>query len=92
MAEDTWITRPDLAARWKMPIATLNQWGSQGRGPKYAKFGKHCRYKLSDVIAWENAQFGDGGEAPGPFEDDDTQPDDYARLAATPSDTPSGAA
>jgi hypothetical protein len=41
-----------------MPPATLDQWASQGRGPKYAKFGRHARYRLSDVIAWENGQFG----------------------------------
>lgn len=55
--EDTWITRPELATREKLPVATLAQWGSQGKGPKYAKFGRHVRYRLSDVIAWENAQF-----------------------------------
>jgi hypothetical protein len=55
---DTWLTRPELAAREKLPVATLAQWASHGRGPKYAKFGRHVRYRLSDVIAWENAQFG----------------------------------
>jgi hypothetical protein len=59
MDDDFWLTRQDVAERWKMPPATLAQWGSQGRGPKYAKFGRHCRYKLSDVIAFEEAQFGD---------------------------------
>ena len=55
MDEATWITRPELAIRQKMPEATLAQWASQGKGPKYAKFGRHVRYRLSDVIAWENA-------------------------------------
>jgi hypothetical protein len=39
-------------------VATLAQWGCQGKGPKYAKFGRHVSYRLSDVIDWENAQFG----------------------------------
>ncbi|OBB71574.1 AlpA family transcriptional regulator [Mycobacterium sp. 852014-52144_SCH5372336] len=56
--DETWLTRPELADRWKMPPATLNQWASQGRGPKYARFGRHVRYRLSDVITWENSQFG----------------------------------
>jgi hypothetical protein len=59
MAEDTWLTRRDLAARWKMPDSTLDQWASQGRGPRYAIFGKHARYHIDDVTAWENAQLGD---------------------------------
>jgi hypothetical protein len=62
MMEDTWLTRPELAAREKVPVATLAQWGPQGKGPKYAKFGRHVRYRLSDVIAWENAQFSSGGD------------------------------
>ena len=57
---ETWLTRPELSKREKVPVATLAQWGSAGRGPKYARFGRHVRYRLSDVIAWENEQFGDG--------------------------------
>jgi hypothetical protein len=26
---------------------------SKGSGPRYAKFGRHVRYRLSDVIDWE---------------------------------------
>lgn len=54
--EDVWITRPELASRLKVPSATPAQWASQGKGPKYAKFGRHVRYRLADVIAWENAR------------------------------------
>jgi hypothetical protein len=61
MAEDQWLTRKQVAAREQMAEATLAQWGSgrERRGPKFAKFGRHVRYRLSDVIAWENAQFSD---------------------------------
>ncbi|OBB10779.1 hypothetical protein A5731_22785 [Mycolicibacterium conceptionense] len=55
--EDPWITRRDLSERIHVPEATLAQWGYLGKGPKYAKFGRHARYRLSDVIAWENEQF-----------------------------------
>lgn len=60
--DDVWLTRAELAAREKLPVATLAQWASQGKGPKYARFGRHCRYRLWDVIAWEEAQFS-GGDA-----------------------------
>ncbi len=53
-----WLTRPEVAERIRVPEKTLAQWASQGKGPKYARFGRHCRYRLSDLIAWENAQFG----------------------------------
>lgn len=55
---DVWLTRKEVSGREKIPVATLAQWASQGKGPKYALFGRHARYRLSDVIAWENAQFG----------------------------------
>ncbi len=62
MVEDVWLTRAELAKREKLPVATLAQWASQGKGPRYARFGRHARYRLADVIAWENAQF-DAGDA-----------------------------
>lgn len=55
---DVWLTRKDVSERMQIPVATLAQWASQGRGPKYASFGRHARYRLSDLIDWENAQFG----------------------------------
>lgn len=55
---DVWLTRKDVCQRIKVPVPTLAQWASQGRGPRYALFGRHARYRLSDLIAWENAQFG----------------------------------
>jgi hypothetical protein len=52
-----WLTRRELSDREKIPVATLAQWACTGQGPKYARFGRHVRYRLSDVIAWENEQF-----------------------------------
>lgn len=60
---DVWLTRKDVAARQKLEPKTLAQWASQGRGPVFHKFGGHCRYRLSDVIDWENAQITRGGDA-----------------------------
>lgn len=60
ISEDFWLTRPEVGERLKVPVKTLAQWASQGKGPRYHLFGRHCRYRLSDVIAWENAQFSRG--------------------------------
>ncbi len=59
--EDIWLSRKKLAARWDMPKSTLDQWASQHKGVPYAMFGRHARYRLSDVIAWETAQFAQRG-------------------------------
>lgn len=62
-SEDCWLTRPEVAQRLRVPAKTLAVWASRGCGPRYALFGKHSRYRLSDLIAWEEAQFGTGGAA-----------------------------
>jgi predicted DNA-binding transcriptional regulator AlpA len=56
-SEDSWLTRPEVGERLRVPEKTLAQWASQQKGPRYARFGRHVRYRLADVIAWENAQF-----------------------------------
>ncbi len=57
--EDYWLTRTEVSDRLRVPVATLCQWAYLNRGPKFAKFGRHARYRLSDLIAWENEQFSD---------------------------------
>lgn len=62
-SEDYWLTRPEVGERLKVPVKTLAQWASQGKGPRYHVFGRHARYRLSDCVAWENAQFSRGDVA-----------------------------
>ena len=38
---------------------TPAEWASKGTGPRYARFGRHVRYRLSDVVDWEAQQFAD---------------------------------
>jgi hypothetical protein len=54
---DTWISRQELADRYAVPLKTAAEWASKGTGPRYAKFGRHVRYRLADVIDWETQQF-----------------------------------
>lgn len=56
MSTDVWLTREEAANRFKLSPKTLAQWASMNSGPVFHKFGGHCRYRLSDVIDWENAQ------------------------------------
>lgn len=55
--QQEWLTRVELSARTQIPRQTLAQWACQGKGPRYARFGRSVRYRLLDVIAWEEAQF-----------------------------------
>ena len=54
---DQWITRQERAERYGLPVKTPAQWASKGTGPRYARFGRHVRYRLSDVVDWEAQQF-----------------------------------
>ncbi|WP_246227608.1 helix-turn-helix transcriptional regulator [Mycolicibacterium helvum] len=58
--DDKWLTRQDLAHRFGLPVKTPAEWASKGTGPRYAQFGRHVRYLLSDVIDWERKQFAEG--------------------------------
>lgn len=60
--DDVWLTRAEVSERLKVPEKTLAQWASQKKGPPYRRFGRHTRYRLSECISWENAQF-TGGDA-----------------------------
>ena len=62
--EDKWLTRQDLADRYGLPVKTPAEWASKGTGPRYAKFGRHVRYLLSDVSDWERKQFAEDKRHP----------------------------
>lgn len=55
------LTPDELAGREDVPKKTVYRWNSNGTGPRYMRIGNHVRYKLADVIAWENARYADGG-------------------------------
>lgn len=56
ITNDRWITRRELADRYGVPVKTPAEWATKGTGPPYAKFGRHVRYRVSDVVAWETTQ------------------------------------
>lgn len=53
ISDDKWLSRQELANRYGLPVKTLAQWASKGTGPRYARLGRHVRYRLSDIIDWE---------------------------------------
>lgn len=52
-SDPIWISRKQLAERYDIPEKTPAEWATKGTGPRYARFGKHVRYRLADVIKWE---------------------------------------
>lgn len=84
-ADERWLSRRELADRYGLPVKTLAQWASKGTGPRYARMGRHVRYRLSDVIDWETERFDDNlGHAAGPARARSTRPTrSPTRRAAT---------
>jgi predicted DNA-binding transcriptional regulator AlpA len=50
------LTIQDLAEREGVPVATVYGWNRDRKGPRYMKIGRHARYALADVLAWEQSR------------------------------------
>jgi excisionase family DNA binding protein len=59
------LTPAELAEREGVTLDTIYRWNWLKRGPRFIKFGRAVRYKLSDVEAWENSRIVDGEGATG---------------------------
>ena len=50
-----YLTPEQVAERYQVSPDTLKEWRSKGTGPEYKRFGKHVRYPLSGLEAFETA-------------------------------------
>lgn len=50
------LSRAEVAELLGVPVGTLHAWATTGRGPRFAKVGKHARYRRADVDAWVERQ------------------------------------
>ncbi len=50
------LSPEDVADREGVPVTTVYQWRSRGTGPPGFRVGRHVRYRLADVVAWEERQ------------------------------------
>lgn len=48
------LTAKQVAERLQLSIWTLRNWRRDRKGPKYLRLGRSVRYRLEDIIAWEN--------------------------------------
>lgn len=53
MTENTYLTQTQLAERWQVAESTLERWRSEGIGPVYLKMMGRVRYRLPDIVAFE---------------------------------------
>lgn len=52
MAADEWIGIEQFAEELGVPVNTVYQWRYRGVAPRGAKFGRHVRFRRSDIEAW----------------------------------------
>jgi hypothetical protein len=60
-AAQSWLTTAELAQRLSLATGTLENWRIRGHGPAWVRLsGKRgpVRYRLSDVLKWEEKQTG----------------------------------
>jgi hypothetical protein len=53
------LTARDLAERWGCSVGHLANLRSAGLGPGYLKIGTSVRYRVCDLLAYEQAHFVD---------------------------------
>jgi predicted DNA-binding transcriptional regulator AlpA len=49
------LSAVDLAEREGVPLHQVYRWNADRTGPAFMKIGRHVRYRLSDVIEWEES-------------------------------------
>ena len=54
--ESEWMEPSEVADDFKIPVKTLYAWKYRGVGPQTYRFGRHLRYKRSEVAAWADQQ------------------------------------
>ena len=50
------LSAQEVAQRWSVSVRTLERWRAAGSGPAWLRLGSGVRYRLADVLAFEEAQ------------------------------------
>jgi len=53
---DPHLTCEQLSARLGICVETLSYWRRHQKGPAYMPIGRHVRYRIEDVLAWEQSR------------------------------------
>jgi hypothetical protein len=51
------LTDKDLATRWGLSVKTIRNWRCKGLGPGHLKLNGAVRFRLVDIISFENENF-----------------------------------
>lgn len=57
------LSPEQLADREGVSLDTVYLWNAKRTGPQFMRIGRHTRYRLADVIAWEKSRLVPSGRA-----------------------------
>jgi hypothetical protein len=63
MAEK-FLTRPEVAERWRVTPHALDNLATRGQGPRYRRIGRQALYALEDIETYEHARLIDPAARP----------------------------
>lgn len=46
------LSPDELAAYLKVPVKTIYNWRSEGKGPRGIRVGRHVRFRQAEIEAW----------------------------------------
>jgi excisionase family DNA binding protein len=52
MPESNLLSPDELADYLKVPVKTIYNWRSEGKGPRGIRVGRHVRFRASEIEAW----------------------------------------
>ena len=50
------LSEDQVAARYQVAAPTVRGWRRKRTGPRYFYAGRRVRYRLADLLAWEEAE------------------------------------
>jgi hypothetical protein len=63
MAEK-FLTRPEVAERWRITAHALDNLAARRQGPRYRRIGRQALYALEDIETYERARLIDPAARP----------------------------
>jgi hypothetical protein len=48
------LLETELANRWRLSVKTLRTWRQRNVGPRWYTLGRHVRYHVADILAFES--------------------------------------
>lgn len=66
LSEVRLLNTKQISELFGVSVVTLEQWRLQGKGPKFIKVGRCVRYRMADILAFQEDAIRHSTSDPGP--------------------------